>query len=61
MIISVNSGFGLFQMVLEPDTEQCASEDVSPQGGGLRDPTSIGEGNEASLKGCGNLSLVDTF
>ena len=34
--IFTNSGLGLLQMVLEPDTEWCASEDVGPpRGGGL--------------------------
>ena len=30
--ISNSGGFGLLQMVLEPDTERCASEDAGPQG-----------------------------
>ena len=34
--ISVNGGLELLQMVLDPDTGQCASEDARPpRGGGL--------------------------
>ena len=33
--ISAGGGFELLQMVLEPDTERCASEDAGPKGGGL--------------------------
>ena len=37
-------------MVSELDTGRCASEDVElPKEGGLRDPTSVGEGNETFL------------
>ena len=28
--ISASGGLGLLQIVLEPDTEQCASEDAEP-------------------------------
>ena len=31
--ISASSGLGLLQMVLEPDTGQCASEDAGPPRG----------------------------
>ena len=47
--ISTSGGFGMLQMVLEPNTGQCASEDVGTQGGGLCDPTSVQERNEAFL------------
>ena len=30
----------------KPDTERCANKDAGPQGGGLWDPTSVGEENE---------------
>ena len=34
--ICASGGFELLQMVLEPDIERCASEDVGPlRGGGL--------------------------
>ena len=60
--ISACSGFGPLQMVVEPDTRRCASEEVEPRRGWTRGdmpartlapkrdrlggPTSIGEGNE---------------
>ena len=47
--ISVSGGLGLLQMVSEPETERCASENAGPQGGGLCDLTSIGKGNETLL------------
>ena len=47
--ILTSSGLGLLPMVSELDTERCASEDAGPQGGGLRDPMSVGEGNETFL------------
>jgi len=43
--IFVSGGLGLLQMVSEPETEQCTSEDAGPQRGGLCDLTSIGKGN----------------
>ena len=43
--ISASSELGLLQMVSEPDTRRCANKEA-PKGGGLLDPTSIGEGNE---------------
>ena len=39
-IISNSGKFEFLQMVLELDIEQCASENVGPQGSGLRDLTS---------------------
>lgn len=37
-------------MISEPDIGRCANEDVSPKGvGKLRDPTSVGKGNETFL------------
>ena len=46
--ISTRGGLGPLQMVLEPDTERCVSENTEPRRGegGLWDPTSIGERNE---------------
>ena len=41
----------LLQMASEPDTERCADKDAGPQGGGLLDPTSVGEENEAFFIG----------
>ena len=34
-------------MISKPNTRQRASKDAGPQGGGLRDPISVGDGNEA--------------
>ena len=42
-------GLGSYKMVSESDTARCASEDAGTQGGGLWDPTLIGEGNETFL------------
>ena len=42
-------GLGLLLTVSESNIGQCASEDTGPKEGRLRDPTLIGEGNEAFL------------
>ena len=45
-IISTSSGLGRLKMVSELDTGRCASKDVGPPEGGLRDPTWVRKGNE---------------
>ena len=37
----------MLQLVSEPDTKRCASEDAGPRRGVDCDPTSVGKGNEA--------------
>ena len=47
---SVSGGLGLLQMVSEPNTKRCAQRGRwDPKGGGLWDPTSVGEENETFL------------
>ena len=60
--ISTGGGLGLLQMISEPDTEWCASEDAGP-------PKRVDceilhwleRGAKDSLYGFGNVSLVDAF
>ena len=47
--ISTSGGFGLLQMVSEPNTRRYASEDARLQGSGLKDLTSVGEETKHSL------------
>ena len=60
--ISVNGGLGLLQMVSEPNTEQCASEDAGPR---RRVDCEISHwlerGTKYSLQGRGNISLTHAF
>ena len=65
--ISATGGFGTLQIVSEPNTERCASEeadprrgldtrrcaskDAGPKRGWIGDPTSIGERNKCQ-RGC---------
>ena len=44
--ISASGEFVMLQVVSEPNTGRCASEDAGPQGGGWCDPTLVGEGNK---------------
>ena len=46
-IISISGGLGLLQIILEPGTEWCASEDAGPPREVDCDPTLVGEGNNA--------------
>ena len=46
--ISTSSGFGLLQMVLEPDTKRCANVDIGPQKGWIV-KSYIGEENETLI------------
>ena len=59
-LLAVGSGLGLLQMVSEPNTGRCASENVGPpRGVDCEIPHQLERRN--SLQGCGNLSLVDVF
>ena len=49
-IIFVSSGFKLLEMVLEPDTERCASKDTGPpRGVDCEIPHQLERGNETLL------------
>ena len=47
--VSVSGGLGLLQMVSEPDTEQCVSEDVGPKGVDCEIPHRLERGTKHSL------------
>ena len=51
-IVSTSGGLERLQMVSNPDTRQWASEDTSPQVGGLCDLTLVREMKEIFLTGC---------
>ena len=48
-------------MILEPNTDGVPVRTLASKGGGLGDPTSVGEGNRAFLIRVWNLSLADAF
>ena len=60
--MSARGGLRLLQMVSEPGTEQCASEDTrSPRGVDCEILHWLERGTKHSLKGYEDLSLVDLF
>ena len=47
--VSANDGLGLLQMVLDPDTKRCASEDAGLQGGDCKIPRRLERGTKHPL------------
>ena len=60
--ISASGRLALLQIISEPDTRQCASEDVRPlKGVNCEVPHRLERGMKHSLEMCGNLSLTYVF
>ena len=60
--IFVNGGLGLLQMVSEPNTRRCASENAGPpRGVNCEVSHRLKRGTKHSLQGCEILSLIDVI